>query len=162
MEKKGWYSCQILFSFFLILVGLYVIFNSVRYSMPLIKAGDATYVDAPGFSPVVCGGLLIILSLYVAYGSWKRGGTLRYFFSAEMFAALKSKEALTFYKVFTLMFLYGFVLLPSLPYWLSTILFMLAFMITFKYFTWKAVAVSVLTSFTLYYVFGTLFSVALP
>lgn len=162
MEKQGWYSCQILFSFFLILVGVFVIVNAVQFSMPLIESGRATYLDAPGFGPIVCGGLLIILSSYVAYGSWKRGGTLRYFFSAEMISALKSEEALTLYKVFALMFVYGFILLPNLPYWLSTILFMLAFMFTFKYFTWKAVVVAVATSLTLYYIFGTLFSVALP
>lgn len=162
MGKRGWYSCQILFSFFLILVGIFIIVNAVRFSTPLIESGDATYLDAPGFSPILCGALLVILSSYVAYGSWKRGGTVRYFFSAEMIAALKSNEALTVYKVFALMFLYGFVLLPHLPYWLSTILFMLAFMITFKYFTWKAVVVSIVTSLSLFYVFGTLFSVTLP
>lgn len=162
MDKKAWYSCQILFSLFLILTGIFIIITSIQFSRPLLQSGSATCLDMPGLSPIVCSALMILLSLYIIVDAAHRGGTLGYFWSAPMRKALKSTEAITLYKVFAAFILYVFILFPSLPYWLSTVVFLVLFMAIFKVFSWKTILISMIVTGALMYVFGVLFAVNLP
>jgi hypothetical protein len=48
------------------------------------------------------------------------------------------------------------------PFWLSTSLFLVAFMAAFGVFSWRSIVVACVTAGTLWYVFLELFNVALP
>ena len=161
-DRKAWYTCHILFSIALILVSIYIIIDSLKMSLPLIEKGQATILDMPGLSPIICSLLLIVLSLVVIVSAWRSGGTLKYLASPDVRKALIDREAIAVYKVFALLLLYVYLLLPFLPYWASTFLFMVVFMLSFRVFSWKTVLISISTALLIMVIFGNLFGVNLP
>jgi hypothetical protein len=161
-DRKAWYTSHILFSTALILASIYIIIDSLKMSIPLIEKGQATILDMPGLSPIICSLLLIILSLIVIVSAWRSGGTLKYLVSSDVRQALIGREALVVYKVFTLLLLYVYLLLPLLPYWASTFLFMVVFMLSFRVFSWKTILISISTALLIMVIFGNLFGINLP
>jgi hypothetical protein len=161
-DRKSWYTCHILFSIALILASIYIIIDSLHMSIPMIKNGQATIMDMPGLSPIICSVLLIILSLVMIRSAWRSGGTLKHLVSAEVRKALTGREAITVYKVFALLLLYVYVLMPFLPYWASTFVFMVVFMLSFHVFSWKTILISISTALSIMVIFGKLFGVNLP
>lgn len=161
-DRKSWYTGHILFSIALILISIYIIIDSLKMSIPLIEKGHATILDMPGLSPIVCSSLLIILSLIVAVSAWRSGGSLKHLASPDVRKALTGREAIVVYKVFALLLLYVYLLLPLLPYWISTSLFMIIFMLSFRLFSWKTVLISISTALLITVIFGKLFGINLP
>ena len=160
--EKYWFGGHILFCIGLILLGLFVIFEAIRFSMPYLERGDATLADMPGLSPIICSVLLILLSLPVIIKSAAAGGRLGYFISAEFMKGLWGTEAKIFYTVFGTIIAYVFLLFPYLPYALATMIFLVSIMALLKLFTWQSILVSAVTSGALWFVFGTLFKINLP
>lgn len=161
-NRKGWYSCHILFGIALILTGVFVIADSLRMSIPLLEKGQATVLDMPGLSPILCSLLLIVGAAVVIVSSWRRGGTLSFFFTPALIKALTGREARTAYKVFVLLSCYVFILFPYVTYWLATFLFLIVFMWAFRVFSWKSALVSLGTALSIWYIFGHLFGINLP
>jgi hypothetical protein len=161
-DRKSWYTCHILFGLGLILASVYVIVDSLKMSLPLIEKGQATPLDMPGLSPIVCSALLILLSLVVIASARRNGGTLKHLLSPEVRNALVRGEAVVVYKVFSLMLLYIYGLLPHLPYWASTSLFMVVFMAVFRVFSWRTIVISISTALLIMVIFGHLFGINLP
>lgn len=161
-DRKSWYTCHILFSIALILVSIFIIIDSLKMSLPLIGKGQATILDMPGLSPIVCSLLLIALSLVVIVSAWRNGGTLKHLASPEVRKAMVGREAIVVYKVFALLLLYVYLLMPLLPYWASTFLFMIVFMLSFRVFSWKTVLISISTALLIMVIFGNLFGINLP
>ena len=161
-DRKAWYTSHILFSIALILASIYIIIDSLKMSIPLIEKGQATILDMPGLSPIICSLLLIGLSIVMIRSAWRSGGTLRYLASAEIRKALIGPEAIVVYKVFALFLLYVYALIPFLPYWASTFLFMVVFMLSFRVFSWKTILISISTALSIMVIFGKLFRVNLP
>lgn len=161
-DRKSWYTCHILFSMALILASIYIIIDSLQMSIPMIERGQAAITDMPGLTPIICSVLLIILSLFMIRDAWRSGGTLKHLASLEVRKGLIGPEAIAVYKVFALFLLYVYVLMPLLPYWASTFLFMVVFMLSFKAFSWKTILISIVTSVSIMVIFGKLFQVNLP
>ena len=161
-DRKSWYMCHIFFSIALILVSIYIIIDSLKMSIPMIEKGQATILDMPGLSPMLCSLLLIILSLVMIVSAWRSGGTLKHLASPDVRKALVGREAIVVYKVFALLLIYVFLLLPFLPYWVSTSLFMVLFMLSFRVFSWKTVLISISTALSIMVIFGKLFGINLP
>lgn len=161
-DRKAWYTSHILFSIALILVSIYIIVDSLKMSLPLIEKGQATVLDMPGLSPIVCSLLIIVLSLVMIVSAWRSGGTLKQLLSPEVRQALIGREAIVVYKVFALLLLYVHLLMPLLPYWASTSLFMVVFMLSFRVFSWKTVLISIATALLIMVIFGNLFGINLP
>jgi hypothetical protein len=161
-DRKSWYTCHILFSIVLILASIYIIIDSLQMSIPFIERGQATIMDMPGLSPMICSLLLIGLSIVMIRSAWRSGGTLKHLASPEVRKGLIGKEATTVYKVFALLLLYVYVLMPLLPYWASTFLFMVVFMLSFRVFSWKTILISISTALLIMVIFGKLFGVNLP
>lgn len=161
-EKRGWLSVDIAFALVLIAVSVYVIVESLATSLPMVASEQATYLDMPGLSPIICAVLLIVMALGMIVGAYRKGGRLGWFATADLGRALTGREARTVYKVFALVGIYVFVLWTRVPFWLSTSLFLVAFMAAFGTFSWRSVVVACVTAGTLWYVFLELFNVALP
>lgn len=161
-ESKPFRSADLLFALVLIALGLGVIAESVRTSLPMLEKGDATMLDMPGLTPIVCAGLLIAFSLAVAADALRRGGRLGWFASAEFRSGLRSREALALYTVFGSLAVYVFGLFPFLPYLASTSLFLAGFMALCGELHWKSLLISAATALFITLVFGELFAVMLP
>jgi hypothetical protein len=161
-RKHAWPSVDILFSLLLIALSLFIIIESVIESRPLLASEQATLLDMPGLSPIICSALLIGLSVAMIVSAYRKGGRLGWFFSGELSRALSGREARAVYKVFALLLAYVFLLWPHLPFWLSTTVFLIGFMAAFGVFSWTSVLTSGLTVAMLWYVFLELFNIALP
>ena len=161
-DKHAWFSVDIAFALALIAGSIYVIADSLLSSLPMVASDQATYLDMPGLSPIICAALLIVMAAGMIVTALRKGGSLGWFASAEFVRALSGREARVVYKVFALMSAYVFLLWPHLPFWLSTGLFLVGFMAAFGVCSWVSVAVSCATAGTLWYVFLELFNVALP
>lgn len=160
--KRAWSSVDIAFALLLIALCVYVIAESLATSLPMVDSGQATWLDMPGLSPIVCAVLLIGMSIGMMVGAYRQGGRLRWFVTGDLGTALASKEARVVYLVFAILGAYVFLLWPRLPFWLSTTVFLVAFMAIFRVRLQTALVVAVLTAATLWFVFVHLFNVALP
>lgn len=160
--ENYWFGGHILFCVGLNLLGIGVIIESVRLSLPYLENGDATWSDMPGLSPIICSILLMLLTIPVIVKSVRAGGKLRYFVSRDFLAGLCGAEARIFGIVFASMLVYIFLLFPYLPYALATLIFLVGSMAWLKLFTWRSVLVSAITSGALWFVFGVLFQINLP
>lgn len=161
-EKKAWYSMHLVFSGLLVVLSAYIIIESLRASVPMLVAGNATILDMPGLSPIVCAGLLTLFAVLLGAEAFRKGGRLSYFISKEVRAALSGREAATVYKIGACLVVYVFFLWPLVPFWCSSGLFMFSLMAVFGELSWKTAAVSILTAGILWFVFNDLFQVMLP
>jgi hypothetical protein len=161
-NKQAWHSVDIVFSLVLIAVSVFVIVESLTTSLPMVAADQATLLDMPGLSPIICALLLVFMSIGMIISAFRKGGRLGGFASGQTLRALSGREALTVYKVFALFGVYVFWLWPHLPFWLSTSVFLTGFMAAFGVFSKISVLVACITAGILWYVFLELFNIALP
>jgi hypothetical protein len=161
-DKHAWFSVDIAFALTLIAGSIYVIADSLVTSLPMVASDQATYLDMPGLSPILCAALLIVMAVGMIVSAYRKGGRLSWFATAGFAKALTGREARTVYKVFALLGAYVFLLWPHLPFWLSTGLFLAGFMAACGVLSWVSLTVSCVTAGTLWYVFLELFNVALP
>ena len=61
-NKHAWPSVDIAFSLALIAGSIYVIADSLAASLPMVASDQATYLDMPGLSPIICAALLIVMA----------------------------------------------------------------------------------------------------
>lgn len=120
MEKKEY---DLLFGCFLVLLGTGVILESV--SMWRDVGGD--FIESPGLMPSVLGAGLVVASLTLVVRSLSEGGRevccrLR---DACVDAVTKHrKKTVSFCAVMLALGLFTFVLMPNMPFWLSSFIFM--------------------------------------
>lgn len=169
MSKK---AKDFVFSFVLAALGIYVAINS--FMLYKRVAGPPYRIErfsiSPGFLPFILGVLLFFFSVLLFIGSVKgeKG------FSATF--KENGRGALTWFKesvvnrdyLFTIggiviMFIYSFILMSFLPFWISSLIFLLAL---FFYLNagkwWKSIIVAVLAIALIVIVFQYCFNAALP
>ena len=159
---KYWFGGQILFCIGLIVLSLYVVIESIRFSIPYLDRGDATFFDMPGLSPILASLLLILLSVLVIRKSAALGGKASYYFSRDFVKALGGTEARLVCIVFGTLVVYVFLLFPYLHYALATLIYLVGFMALLKLCTWRSILASAIFAAALWFVFGYLFSINLP
>ncbi len=159
---KYWAAGHVLFCLVLVALSLYVIGESIHFSIPYVERGDASLVDMPGLTPIICSILLIALSVPIVVKNIAAGGRLGYFVSAAFVDGLKSPEAKIFIIVFGTLLVYVGLLFPHLPYVLATMIFLVALMALLKLFSWQSLIVCAATSGTLWLLFSVLFKINLP
>ena len=160
MEKKG---CDFVSGIVLIILGIAVTLESVRIWHDV--GGD--FIESPGLMPATLAVFLIIASLTMTVRSFVRGG------KSAMFGELKESISTVFVEhrkfardllvVIGFLAFFTFILLPSLPFWLSSFLFMIGMMkIAGAKKNWIIALASVVTSASLHIIFEVLFRVPLP
>lgn len=157
-----WAAGHILFCLALIALGVYVIVESIRFSLPFVERGDASLVDMPGLTPIVCSVLLIALCVPIIVKHAAAGGRLAYFVSADFAMSLKGGEAKIFAIVFGALLVYVALLFPHLPYALATMIFLVATMALLRLFSWRSLIVAAATSGALWLIFAVAFKINLP
>lgn len=151
-----------------IILGALILYGS--WTMPRLEARRVLPMTVPGLVPgmlsvglIICGVLLAIRSLRArAEGGWQ-----------ALTSGLVSEGARRVLAVLFHVLVYTLVLVGTLPFWLATAIFVFAFIVTFEVWitprprpllpsvAW-ALALAVVTSAAVTYVFERLFLVRLP
>ena len=162
MDHKKLRSADILSSIVLIIIGVAVCINSARLILDNPDTQHRFYVSA-GLVPLIFGILLIITSTTVLINGIKDGGNIKIFSPGHIWKAIRSEAGLTTIFIYAWIGIYIFVFLRILPYFISTLLFMVIFMM--KFYSKHPVAVlviSVLVSGITTYIFGSVVNIPLP
>ena len=132
MEKK---TKELVFSFVLAILGIYVFVEGLLIYK---RAASAPYFItefsiSPGFLPVILGAFLFIFSIIFAFGLLKGSDDIKGDLSKHVNKACKGiKEYITSQEtLFTaggvvIMAIYSFILMEILPFWIASIIFLLA------------------------------------
>jgi len=169
-EKKSMRDKDVLFGIILILGSCSLIVYSLMISFEAMETIDVEFYIAPGFSVMVIGIGLLILSISLVIAALRQGGDLLWLAPAKLIKIFKSKPFWQTLSVFFYLFLYMWAfwekvpwLNVHVPFWLTTFIFLNLMMITFR--ATKIVYVlliSGLTSFLVDFVFGFLARIPLP
>jgi hypothetical protein len=169
MEKK---TKDFVFSFVLIALGIYVVcegYSIYRY------AADAPYLItdftvSPAFLPIVLGYALLFCSVLLLLQSLKTDlgfkGTLVHHFQdlkRWFLPAIKNPDTISMAIGLVIMGIYTFILLGRLPFWASSLAFMIALMAFLRADKWwKNIIVSVVAVGFVILLFQVAFKAALP
>jgi hypothetical protein len=163
MDNRGERSADRISGLFWIAFGLVVIWLSV--SMEIRRHLGATFLNGPGFAPMLLGGALCLLgSVLVVRSSYK---DVIGFFDAP--GSVSGRNALI---ALGLMLVYSLGLIGRMPFGLATFLFISVFIVVFNLpvegrrqlgkLIAKAVVTAALTAYVVVEVFHRLFYVRLP
>jgi divalent metal cation (Fe/Co/Zn/Cd) transporter len=150
-------------SVFLAGVGIFIFVNA--YQMPRLEQRNVHPLTVPGFVPMMLGGVLVVLSLLLAYRSFRNTNSES---MRELMALLRSREAARAAAGAGLVLLFVLVLI-----WAASALFIFAFIIVLEVFLddeppklvrsliWALLTASI-ASAAIYYLFAQIFLVRLP
>lgn len=161
MEKTDKYSAaDLVMGILLIMAGIAVIYSSLQ--MKVYK----TFLDAPGFFPLILGIIFNILGLLMIVSAARRKGHLHVF---DIFSPLRFKaviESIEFRRVSVLIFLmvvYIFVLIGRVHFTLATFLYLFfTFLFLKSTSVIKNLAISLVTALLVSALFTEIFSIPLP
>lgn len=169
-ETKSMRDKDVLFGIILILSSCSLIVYSLMISLEAMETMDVEFYIAPGFSVMVIGIALLVLSISLVITALRQGGGLSWLTPAKLIRIFKSKPFWQTLAVFFYLFLYMWAfwgkvpwLNVRVPFWFTTFIFLNLMMITFR--ATKIVYVlliSGLTSFLVYFAFGFLAHIPLP
>lgn len=139
-------------------------------STDAIRIMDARYFTAPGFFILVIGIGLILMSSYLITHAIKHGATLTWLLPRRLILRFKEDRVFQTLLVFFYLYLYMVVLWDRImftkirvPFWLNTMIFMNLVMFTFKVTKPRNILIiSVITSFSVFFIFKYLIGVPLP
>jgi|GEM_PF-1493846 len=139
-------------------------------SMQAIAIMDARYFTAPGFSLLLIAIGLFAMAIYLINNAVKEGANLKWLLPKRLLARFKEGHAFQTFIVFFYLFLYMVVLWDTIPFtkiripfWLNTMIFMNLIMFTFKVTRPRnIIIISIVTSFSVHFVFNNLIGVQLP
>lgn len=155
-------------SVFLAGVGIIVFVNA--YQMPRLEQRNVHPLTVPGLVPMMLGGVLVVLSLLLAYRSFRNTDSES---MRELMALLRSREAARAAAGAGLVLLFVLVLIGKMPFWAASALFIFAFIIVLEVFLddeppklvrsviWALLTASI-ASAAIYYLFAQIFLVRLP
>ena len=124
--------------------------------------GDPFFISS-GFLPLVGGVLLIALSIGMLVNGLREGGSLKLFAPKKVWSALISTAGLNTLFIYAWIAIYVFVLMRILPYFLSTLIFLVVF--TTRYYkknTLTAILVSVAATLIVTFMFGGIAKIPQP
>ncbi len=159
MEKKTHFD--FITSIALMLLAVVMIVDCYRMG---VDVGGAMYAS-PGMLPMLLAVLLLFTGFLLFKRSIRENGVARNFadFRAWSGTFVSSKVAREMLLGGVVLAIYTFALVPRLPFWLSTSIFMIALMAILKATSIiKSVLITVLVVGSLYGVFQTIFHVPLP
>lgn len=162
MENKNLRSADILSSGIFILLGLGICINSFGMIRDNPDVQGRIYASA-GLMPLVFGILLIVTSTVVLIHGIREGGDLKLFAPSSIWKGMKSNTGITILFIYSWLAVYVFILLKVLPYFISTLVFMVVFM--FRFYSRRpavVLIVSIIVSAAVTYVFGSVINIPLP
>lgn len=158
------------FGILLVFICIALIVYSHRMNIQAMEIANAFYYTAPGFLILILAIGILLMAIYLIVNSIREGATLKWLLPRNLAKRFKEGKALQTFLVFLYLFIYMVFLWGNIPYtrirvpfWLNTMIFMNLIMFTFKVTKpWKIVVISIITSFTVYFIFSSLIHVPLP
>lgn len=149
-----------------IALGIYAHIISIK-TMAMM---DAKYYAAPGLSLLLIAIGLFAMAIYLIINSVKNGATLKWLLPKSLLKRLKEGRAYQTIIVFIYLYLYMVAFWDTVPFtkirvpfWLNTMVFMNLLMFTFKVTRPRnIIIISLVTSFSVYFIFNNLIGVQLP
>ena len=160
-EKKRSAAKDFVFGVLLTAFGIYVIIDSL--CMKIYN----TFIDAPGFFPLIIGAVLVVLGVILAVLGFRAGGI------AELKEVCNAKFLLDFIKndrtvrvliLLGMMVIYVYVLIGWIPFVAATSIYLTANFLYLKACKhwWTAIIIAVVASFAVYYAFRFGFKITMP
>lgn len=154
-EKKKTIASDLVMGIFLVLFGIYLIISSLH--MKIFKS----FLDAPGFFPLLLGIIFIVLGIMMIVSAVKAGGVSDLKASVkveEIKAHFRNDEVIRVFVLVVLMVVYIVGLVGRISFTVATFLYLAATMFYLKSTKWWAIliisaAAAVLTSLTFKYAF---------
>jgi hypothetical protein len=141
----------------IIIVCVWIVIRSIEMSKKALDSGVAKIYTVPGLLPFIIAIITIATSLYVVFAYWSDTKS----FKIDFRNTLKSMYAPLL--VFGLLFFYVYILIPNVPFVLSTIIFTSLFMALVNATSvLKITIISVLYSFLIVYFFTRVVGVQFP
>ena len=161
-KKKGRNSAKDFVSGLLIvLFGIYIIVDSLNMKV------FNTFLDAPGFFPVIVGGVLIVLGGILSFIGFKLGGAaeLKEVLNGEFLKQfITGDETVRVLILIAMMVIYIWGLLGRMHFIISTSIYLAANFLYLKAVKqwWLSILIAVITSAVVYYAFKLGFGITMP
>jgi hypothetical protein len=124
------------------------------------------WFESAGLFPMIATFLLGLCAIILFTNAWNYGARFDFLKKDKIMKLLKNKEFKVALIVIGLLMVYVLVVIPLLPYWLATFLYLFSFMVIFKEKNIKSILiafiVSAVTAAALTYGFGQLAMIPLP
>lgn len=169
MDEK---SKDFIFSFVLIALGLFVTLSGVAMyqEAKLPPYSVESFALSPGFMPTILGIALTACSVILLLQSLRGKGSFADAFrdNARQFAAwvkpaFRSKDAFMMGVGILMMFVYSYFLVGLLPYWVASLIFLMALMFFLRAARWwKIILISLAAVGIIIFLFQFCFHAALP
>jgi hypothetical protein len=143
MESKKHFD--FLASFVLMILGAYVIITGYD----IYRDAQELFYVSPGFFPIMLGILLVFCSVLLLVSSLKNGGAKARFAELRLWWAgsVRAKDTFVTLGGVLIMFVYTFLLLRFMPFWLASLIFLVAIMFYLR--TTKALRILIISALTM-------------
>ncbi|VDN48906.1 conserved membrane protein of unknown function [Petrocella atlantisensis] len=165
MEKRNLRRADLVTSIIVFAFSVFVFISAIGLMSNTLEKGKEWYVSA-GLFPIIISVFLALCAFMLFFRAKKDGARFDFIHKEAVMALLKDREFRVAVIIISLLIIYIFILLPLLPYWLATFIFLYTFMLIFQERTFKNIVimtiVAVLSTVALTYGFGTLAMIPLP
>ncbi|PKL07650.1 MAG: hypothetical protein CVV51_13000 [Spirochaetae bacterium HGW-Spirochaetae-7] len=191
VQKSILRRADLLFSVFLALGSLFLLFESIKLFLnPFRRKWEAVpaegfketftfWYKSPAILPLLVSLLLLVCALSLFHVARKSGARIDFLKKDMIMAFLRNAEFRAFVITALLLCVYAFALIPlcrnylnilrgfrGFPFFVATLVYLLAMMLTFgdrkPSYVFKSFTISILTSGVITYAFGTLAKIPLP
>lgn len=160
MQGKGMPRADFVMGLILMAFGVFIIRESLR--MPTFEKDWGGYYAAPGFVPMIFGGIIFLMSLFLWIRALKNGGHKVNITREGLRSLLRSKTVHRWCLAISYSFFF-FFLLGRIYFYLAAFIVLFLFMVTFgREKLLNVLIISLVTSVAIYIVFTRIFLVPLP
>jgi len=160
MDQKKSVAGDIIMGFILIVSGIAIIINSSH--MKVFR----TFLDAPGFFPMILGFIFIILGMMLSIPAIRSNGISelkKTFSKSQLLAFIKDDKTFRVTVLLLLMIVYVFILIGKVHFTIATAIYLFFTMLYLKSTSWwKNLIISILASVLISVVFKYGFRIPLP
>jgi hypothetical protein len=157
---KGMPRADFVMGLILMAFSVFIIRESLR--MPTFEKDWGGFYAAPGFVPMIFGGIIFLMSLFLWIRAMRNKGYEMGITRDKVRSFLRSKTVHRWCLAIAYAFLF-FIFLGRIYFYLAAFLVLLAFMVTFgKEKLLNVLIISIVTSVAIYFVFTRIFLVPLP
>jgi putative tricarboxylic transport membrane protein len=160
MQGKGMPRADFIMGLILMAFSVFIIRESLR--MPTFEKDWGGFYAAPGFVPMIFGGIIFAMSLFLWIRAMRNKGYKTNITREKLRSFLRSKTVHRWCLAIAYAFLF-FFLLGRIYFYLAAFLVLFLFMVTFgKEKLLNVLIISFVTSAAIYFVFTRIFLVPLP
>lgn len=160
-QKKRNAAKDLASGIFLVLFGIYIVIESLNMKV------YNTFIDAPGFFPLIIGVVIALLGAVLALIGFKSNGVaeLKEVFTGKFLKAFAKEDGTVRVLILlAMMFVYCFILLGRVHFIIATSIYLIANFLYLKALKrwWLGIIIAIVTSVVVYYAFMLGFGITMP